>query len=68
MSRDQRARNDVGDGNICMEKFNYIDKFKREEFSVTALQLVVNKCSEKSKYKDRSIKKEKSYMYYYKKV
>ena len=60
MARDQRRRDDVGDGDVCMKKFNYLEKFQREEISATALQLVVDECSEKVNTKTKASKKRKA--------
>ena len=48
MARDHRARDGIVDDDIyVMKKFNYLETFKREEFSATALQFVVDECGEK---------------------
>ena len=47
VARDQRAKDGIVDGDVCMKKFNYLETFSREEFSATILQLNVDKCGEK---------------------
>ena len=59
MARDQRTRDEVDDADVCMKKFNYVEKFEREEFSATALQLV-DECSEKVNSKIKASKKRKA--------
>ncbi len=54
-ARDQRTRAGIADGERGIRKFSYCEKFSREKYSVTALQLVIDKSE------DTTTKKRKKY-------
>ena len=47
-ARDQRTRAGIADGERAMKKFNYQEKFSREKFAATALQLVVESTNKRA--------------------
>ena len=58
-ARDQRTRQGIADDGRGMKKYNYSEKFDREEFSAMALQLVVNETKPKVTPKKGASKKKR---------